>query len=435
MKPIGVIVSDHTLRSKIAGLLGTEGGAHYSLEYLENPQAAQDYLQYGMPEIVIMNFSDTGLDAHSILTQMAQDPFLHAFGIVGLFDRAAHDEKELLQRLAPVNLVNLIEIGMLPGNLSKTLNIVEANRQIVFQRDLSNRFFGRVAGIFEIDNDLNAVSCYSNLLVICLSNSGYVDDARKIGLTVALNELILNGIEHGNCRITYEEKSEFLRDNPDIGDLIALRCRDPEIACRKVRLEYTITHTQARFVISDEGKGFNPRVQHNPLDRENLTRVHGRGIYMARHFVDSLEYNDAGTSATLVMRYAKDMTRFIPRGFRDQEEVFVKPGEVVFREGERSDFLYYVVSGSLLVTHHESEVGRVTPGDLFVGEMSFLLNNRRSATVVAETESKLVKISKEAFVTAIRKYPHYGIFLSRLLAEKLVKANAMISERAAAKML
>ncbi|MFH0920486.1 MAG: cyclic nucleotide-binding domain-containing protein, partial [Fibrobacterota bacterium] len=405
------------------------------LHFLETPQAAQDYLNYGMPEIVIMDFSDPGLDAFALLTQMAQDPFLHAFGIVGLYRRDMHNEKELLQRLAPVNLVNLIEAGNLPGNLSKTLCIVEENRQIVFQRDLSHRFFGRLAGTFEIDNDLNSVSCYSNLLVICLSNSGYVDDSRKVGLTVSLTELILNGIEHGNCRITYEEKSEFLRDNPDIADLIALRCRDPEVMRRRVRLEYDITPSQARFVITDEGKGFDPHALHNPLDNENLARVHGRGIFMARHFADSLTYNEKGNAVTLLLRYAKDMTRFIPQGFRNQEELVVPPGGPVFREGEASDFLYYVVSGSLSVTHNGSEVGRVTPGDLFVGEMSFLLDNRRSATVTAETESKLIKISKEAFVSAIRNYPHYGLFLSRLLAEKLVKANEIIAARAGAKML
>lgn len=69
------------------------------------------------------------------------------------------------------------------------------------------------------------------------------------------------------------------------------------------------------------------------------------------------------------------------------------------------------------------KVGALGPEDIFVGEMSFLLNNRRSATVRAETEGKLVKISRRAFVTVIKEYPHYGIFLSKLLARKLVRAN------------
>ena len=55
--------------------------------------------------------------------------------------------------------------------------------------------------------------------------------------------------------------------------------------------------------------------------------------------------------------------------------------------------------------------------------MSFLLNNRRSATVRAEIDGKLLKISRKSFVTVIKEFPHYGIFLSKLLARKLVRAN------------
>jgi CRP-like cAMP-binding protein len=63
-----------------------------------------------------------------------------------------------------------------------------------------------------------------------------------------------------------------------------------------------------------------------------------------------------------------------------------------------------------------------------MGEMSFLLNNRRSATVIADTEGKLVKITRRSFVSVIKDYPHYGIFLSKLLARKLVRANILNAE-------
>jgi len=57
--------------------------------------------------------------------------------------------------------------------------------------------------------------------------------------------------------------------------------------------------------------------------------------------------------------------------------------------------------------------------------MSFLLNKRRSAMVKADTSGKLIKISRKTFVSVIKDYPHYGIFLSKLLAKRLVRANAI----------
>ena len=68
----------------------------------------------------------------------------------------------------------------------------------------------------------------------------------------------------------------------------------------------------------------------------------------------------------------------------------------------------------------------LTPADIFMGEMSFLLNNRRSATVRAEGEGRLVKIPRKSFVAVIKNYPHYGLFLSKLLARKIARANVRI---------
>ena len=56
--------------------------------------------------------------------------------------------------------------------------------------------------------------------------------------------------------------------------------------------------------------------------------------------------------------------------------------------------------------------------------MAFLLNDRRSATVLAVGECKLIKIPKHDFLSLIRRNPHYGIFLSKMLAQRLVKQTS-----------
>jgi CRP-like cAMP-binding protein len=55
--------------------------------------------------------------------------------------------------------------------------------------------------------------------------------------------------------------------------------------------------------------------------------------------------------------------------------------------------------------------------------MAFLLNNKRTVTVTALTKGKLIKVSRKSFINVVRGYPHYGIFLSKLLARKLARAN------------
>ena len=65
----------------------------------------------------------------------------------------------------------------------------------------------------------------------------------------------------------------------------------------------------------------------------------------------------------------------------------------------------------------------LTPADIFIGEMAFLTNDRRSATIVAIGKGTLVKVPKMKFMKLIESYPHYGIFLSRLLADRLARQS------------
>ena len=113
----------------------------------------------------------------------------------------------------------------------------------------------------------------------------------------------------------------------------------------------------------------------------------------------------------------------MPLIFSAQEEIAFKDREIVVREGEASDYLYYIVSGRFLVFSGNKYVSFLTPDDMFIGEMSFLLSNQRSATVVSKGESRAIKVSKQAFVDLIKQNPHYGIFLARLLAQRLTRLN------------
>jgi CRP-like cAMP-binding protein len=62
-----------------------------------------------------------------------------------------------------------------------------------------------------------------------------------------------------------------------------------------------------------------------------------------------------------------------------------------------------------------------------MGEMSFLLNQHRSATVRAQSVGRLIEISRKRFVEAVRRKPHYALLLCRLLAQRLQRTSAILS--------
>lgn len=122
-------------------------------------------------------------------------------------------------------------------------------------------------------------------------------DADELGL--ALRELLLNAIEHGNLGLSFEDKARALAEGSWKG-LVTRRAMLEPYRRRAVRVTASWERHQVRFTIKDEGDGFDWRSLPDPTDPENLLRDNGRGVMMAAVSVDSLRYNDVGNAVTIV---------------------------------------------------------------------------------------------------------------------------------------
>ena len=70
-----------------------------------------------------------------------------------------------------------------------------------------------------------------------------------------------------------------------------------------------------------------------------------------------------------------------------------KPGEVLFSRGELPGAMYVLLEGRLSVVVGEECLATLSETGAFVGEMSFLTGNPRTADVRAETDSRVLVIS------------------------------------------
>ena len=91
------------------------------------------------------------------------------------------------------------------------------------------------------------------------------------------------------------------------------------------------------------------------------------------------------------------------RAFRDVE--FSKE-TVVVTQGEKSDALFVVLSGTLAVIKDEQEIANLHVGDVF-GEMGLLLDEPASANVDAKDDVRLLRLSRGGFNKVLEK--HAGI--------------------------
>lgn len=75
-------------------------------------------------------------------------------------------------------------------------------------------------------------------------------------------------------------------------------------------------------------------------------------------------------------------------------KILLKEGDKLFSQGDQGDSAYMIVYGHLDVIVDDKKKGAMRDGELF-GELALLLNQKRSATIIAGTATELVSISKD----------------------------------------
>lgn len=106
------------------------------------------------------------------------------------------------------------------------------------------------------------------------------------------------------------------------------------------------------------------------------------------------------------------------------------PGEMIIRQGYPSDSFFIMVRGSARVraggeTGGEAEVGWLRRPASF-GEVGLLLNEPRSATVVADAGVLALRFDAGAFHEIFEKIPEFGLETSRHLARRLHAVTRLV---------
>lgn len=106
--------------------------------------------------------------------------------------------------------------------------------------------------------------------------------------------------------------------------------------------------------------------------------------------------------------------------------LYFKPGDTLIRQGDKGDLMYILVEGTLQVYIHSAEqteqipVAKLTPGKYF-GEMSMLVGEPRSATIVALSDVMVYELTKE---TMSRLFAEHSDMMQKI-SEKIAEQQLM----------
>lgn len=68
---------------------------------------------------------------------------------------------------------------------------------------------------------------------------------------------------------------------------------------KTVELELLLDDEEVKFIIKDQGHGFDYEHLQDPTSPDNLEKIGGRGIYIIKHLCDEVKFEDNGATAIL----------------------------------------------------------------------------------------------------------------------------------------
>ncbi len=152
---------------------------------------------------------------------------------------------------------------------------------------------------FELGNDPDLLPPLLEFLQDEMIQLGRWDSAELMRTTIALDEALRNALFHGNLEV-----SSDLRQKNDrlFHELARQRSTEDPYQGRRIRVLVAHGPDQSRFLVHDDGPGFDTSRVDRPIEPEDLLRPSGRGLLLMRSFMDSVVFNQAGNAVTLIKR-------------------------------------------------------------------------------------------------------------------------------------
>jgi CRP-like cAMP-binding protein len=113
------------------------------------------------------------------------------------------------------------------------------------------------------------------------------------------------------------------------------------------------------------------------------------------------------------------------------ERMAFEPGQIMVQQGDPGDAAYLILKGraDVLVKRNARDIKVAEIGaNAIVGEIAILCDVPRTATVKAVDRLETLRIGKEHFLRMLTEYPEMAIQIMRVLADRLGKTTAELTD-------
>jgi CheY-like chemotaxis protein len=288
-----LLVDDSPMDQRlIADLIGKQLG--WEVITVGTGEEALAALRVRSPGMVLTDLVMPGMNGLDLLQEVRQE-----FPRVPVVLMTAYGNEELAIRALRGGAANYVPKRKLARDLVRALTEVA---DAVCGEHGRERLLDCLQGVekrFELANDPALVPPLVQHLQQYFLPLHLGDENTRIRVGIALEEALLNGLYHGNLEVHSD-----LRESGGMAyyELAERRRHVAPYSGRRLHLEAYLSRGSARFVVRDEGPGFDTASLPDPTDPANLERASGRGLLLIRTFMDQVVYNERGNQITMIKR-------------------------------------------------------------------------------------------------------------------------------------
>lgn len=287
-----LIVDDSVLDQQIAGAFIQQEGCE--VQYAANGKEALELIEGDRPDVVLTDMQMPEMDGLKLVGRLNAE-----YPNMPVILMTAFGSEEVAVQALRAGASSYVPKKNMRQDLGEALRAVLSAVEAAQQRDQVRVYLEESKSRFVLGYEPGGSQALISYLQDGLNRLNFCDESTLLRLSTALTEAITNAIDHGNL-----ELDSKLRESEDnayrrLGDE---RAKQPPYRDRRVQVTSTLTPEEARFVIRDEGPGFDPSKLPDPTDPENLLKPSGRGVMLMRTFLDDVHFNDRGNEITLVKR-------------------------------------------------------------------------------------------------------------------------------------
>jgi CheY-like chemotaxis protein/anti-sigma regulatory factor (Ser/Thr protein kinase) len=290
-----LVVDDAAVdRKLVGGLLSRAPGI--TVDFAASGDEALTRLQAQRPELIVTDLVMPGMSGLDLVARVVErHPEIPVILMTG------KGSEETAVAALKAGAASYVPKAVLHQHLLATVqDVLDMVRQRHTQAQLMG-FLRRGQFEFALVNDAELIPTLINYVQSLVTNVGLCDEAGVIRVCIALEEALRNAMYHGNLELTSDQREG---DPITYQELIDDRTQREPYAGRTLLVLVDVTADSGRFVIRDQGPGFDPNKLPDPTDPENIEKVSGRGLLLMRTFMDEVSFNETGNQVTMIKRAA-----------------------------------------------------------------------------------------------------------------------------------